>query len=177
MIQKTDHDPATEHGQIPGLVSRLRSKHGEERHHARLGLVRLGDAAVPFLAVLLEDDRWRVRREAAKALAAIASPATTDPLIRALHDESSSVRWVAAEGLVGLGPCALEGLLRELIHHGSSLRFRSAAHHVLIEEQEGPVGNILAPVLEALGRSSADGDRILAAHRSLDRLHAWCAKG
>jgi HEAT repeat protein len=174
MIAREREDTPPGGEAVPRLVLMLLKAEGPERSRIREKISRVGEAAIPTLSHLLEDGRWRIRREAVKALEAIGSAAAAEALTRALSDESSSVRWVAAEALSALGPCALEGLLRGVIDHGSSPRFRTAAHHALLGQREGPAGDLLDPVIRALERSGETCGRILAAHTVLDRLHAWC---
>jgi len=78
------------------------------------------EAAVPTLAKLVTHADERVRRAATSALAHIASPATIEPLRRALQDTSPAVRLHAATALDGprvknLVP-ALSRLLEEESH-------------------------------------------------------------
>ncbi len=41
------------------------------------------------------------------------------------------IRWLAAEGLIGLGEAGLRPLLEALVHHSDSAWLREGAHHVL----------------------------------------------
>lgn len=156
------------------LVSDLVGSDGLKRRRARAELIRIGGPAVRFLHRLLEDDRWRVRWEAAKALGAIADPASAGPLTARLDDPNSSVRWLAAEALVRLGPCCVEALLHELVRCERSPRFRHAAHHVLSGIEDEAARRIVAPVVKALAADEVSGGVILSAHRCLEHLHALC---
>ena len=69
----------------------------------------------------LKDGDWHVRKEAARLLGEIKDPCTIGPLIIALKDKDSDVRWSAAAALVKIGTPAVEpliGVLKEKDWHG-----------------------------------------------------------
>lgn len=59
----------------------------------------IGNAAVPCLAVLLNDGEWTVRYRAAEALGIIGGGAACGLLVPALQDRRDHVRYMAAKGL------------------------------------------------------------------------------
>jgi HEAT repeat protein len=135
---------------ILALVSALASEDVGVRERARFALVEKGREAVPALINALTHPKNQARWEAAKALAEIADPAAALPLVHTLEDEDAGIRWVAAEGLIAMERGALPPVLRALIDRPHSLWLREGAHHVLHELVGGPLGERLAPVLEAL---------------------------
>lgn len=72
-----------------------------------------------------------MRWEACKALVSIKDPTTAVPLVTALNDERSGVRWLAAEALIAIKNEAVAPLLHVLEEHFESLHVRRGAHHVL----------------------------------------------
>ena len=136
-------------GDLNGLAHR-------SARHARRLLVKLGEASVPPLVDALRDHDPRVRWEAAKALAEIASPANAHSkaaakaLVDALEDEEPGVRWLAAEALVFLGRASLDPLLHALLRDSGSVWLREGAHHVLRVIGRGEVAPAIEPVLRAL---------------------------
>lgn len=155
----------------PGvLIAKLSSKDGVTRMHARKMLVELGPAATPELVKWLSDPRVQLRWEATKALAEIADPEAAGALIVELKDEDFGVRWLAAEGLVRLGPDGLIPLLEALSRRLVSERFRAGAHHVIHAQMEGSLGDVLRPVLEALSGFAARESAPVAARRALAEI-------
>ena len=117
---------------IDERIADLRSKDGTVRLNSRKALVALGPTAVPALVELLRDvHRW-TRWEAAKTLGEIHAAGSAEALVTALEDPVFDIRWLAAEGLVGLGRTGLIALLKALTAKGtSSIWLRDGAHHVL----------------------------------------------
>lgn len=140
---------------LPGLVKRLSDRSGLVRERARHTLVLIGSPAVPLLLELVESRAKRPRWEAAKALASIADPSSVSALVQLLSDPESDIRWIAATGLIRLGPRTLPDVLRFLIENPDSVDIRRAVHHVLYELAiENPVvEESVAPVLKVLGET------------------------
>jgi HEAT repeat protein len=155
---------------IGALVARLSSKDGVTRLRARRALVSLGPPATEELTAVLADPRVQVRWEATKALSEIADPGAAGALVKMLRDEDFGVRWLAAEGLVRLGRDGLVPLLEALSGRLTSERFRAGAHHVIHGQLEGSDGEILRPVLEALGGFAARESAPVAARQALAAL-------
>lgn len=152
------------------LVARLSSRDGVTRMRARRALVGLGPSATEELTAVLADPRVQVRWEATKALSEIADPATADALVKMLRDEDFGVRWLAAEGLARLGRDGLVPLLEVLSRQLVSERFRAGAHHVIHAQLEGSDGEIVRPVLDALGGFTPRESAPVAARRALAAL-------
>ena len=120
-----------ERKKLDALVAELSSKDSNARRHARTELVKAGADAVIPLAELIHEKDHKLRWEVVKTLSEINSFAAAGPLIEALKDEKSDVRWIAAEGLVHLGKEILPTLMHGIIEHYKSNDFRSGVHHVL----------------------------------------------
>jgi len=116
---------------IARLIVLLNDPDQAKRRQARLGLMALGQAAMPSILNTLkfgpENSRWQV----AKALSQLADPSTAPALVQALRDHSFGVRWLAAEGLTAMSCDGLEPLLAGLICDADSVWLREGAHHVL----------------------------------------------
>jgi hypothetical protein len=117
--------------QVSGLIAALDDSSQQKRREARLKLMAMGQVAMPAILSALfrgpENSRW----QAAKALSQLRDPATAPALVKALQDNSFGVRWLAAEGLIGMGCAGLEPLLEGLICEVTSVWLRDGAHHIL----------------------------------------------
>lgn len=69
---------------------------------------------------------WETRMEAAERLAKIDDPATIHPLIQALGDRDSFVRWKAVRGLKEKGRSATEALIQALNDDDTAIRIGAA---------------------------------------------------
>ncbi len=116
---------------IESLIKDLMSDDGVVRNKARLELVEMGECTIDFLAELVNNSNDRVRWEAIKAMGAIRTPFAIPFLVDALEDEMSSVRWLAAEGLIALKNDGIRAILEALIEPKESYLLRQGAHHVL----------------------------------------------
>lgn len=118
---------------------------------ARRALIAMGAQAIePLWAARAQADD-RTRWEITKTLAEIHDPRAADRLVQILiEDPDPGIRWLAAEGLIGLGAAGLPPLLEALIHRSDSAWLRQEAHHVLKALAAGPLEPLLRPVLQAL---------------------------
>jgi HEAT repeat protein len=137
---------------IDQLLNDLRSGDGVTRKRARETLVLIGDPAVAPLRVLLGHPDKQMRWEAAKALSAMIDPGSLDDLLQALGDQRSELRWLAAGGLIGLGPRSAAPVLRSLIQPSPSrgrlemshrIHKELSQHNDLLAELVGPVTDVL----------------------------------
>ncbi len=125
--------------QIPGelerrvraLIAELDDPDLKKRRQARLELMALGQPAMPAILLTLSTGSENARWQVAKALSQLQDPATAPALVKALRDKSFGVRWLAAEGLIGMGCDGLAPLLEGLIDDADSVWLREGAHHVL----------------------------------------------
>jgi HEAT repeat protein len=135
---------------VAELITKLGSRNGMERQHARVALVALGEPAIGPLLAALSADRDVVRWEAAKAFTDLRAARAAPGLVKALEDEDGDVRWLAAEALIGLGDVALAPLFEALMAHADSVELRESAHHVLRALNHGGLAKIVGPVLRTL---------------------------
>ena len=75
----------------------------DRRRNVLEALVQLGEAAIDPLIEALSDNKWKVRRSAAKTLGQLGNKRAVDPLIEALSDDNRYVRGSAARALGQLG--------------------------------------------------------------------------
>ena len=156
---------------ISMLVDSLKSENDVTRHDARMALVLLEKAAVPFLVLALQDVDRRARWEAAKALDEIGDSTAVPALVNALNDEDSDVRWVAADSLIKQSDAALVPLLYALKHHADSVNLRDSARHVLHRLQMvTELKPVLAGVIDALDGVEPALSVPFTAQRALDEL-------
>jgi hypothetical protein len=89
--------------------------------------------------VLLEDDSYKVRVQAAQLLGKLADPAAVGPLSRALGDPNRTVRWMAVQALARIGNPSAVPALKTLLGR----------------EQDGSVRTQIEKALAVLGPSGA----------------------
>lgn len=77
----------------------LHSPDKSVRNAATQTLAALGDAAVPLIVPLLDEDSWVLRYRACEVLGLIKNPENNFHLIRKLTDEKDHVRYMAVKGL------------------------------------------------------------------------------
>ena len=137
---------------LTDLIEALGSDDGPKRKRARETLTLLGEAAIPLLRDLLSSANKRTRWEAAKTLAAMIDPASAEALVGLVTDEYSEVRWLAASGLINLGPRSVAPVLGSLIRHPESLGNQQAARRVLrgLSSDNDVLAEIVGPVVDAL---------------------------
>lgn len=144
------NDEVPDTATVDSLVAALASNDEVERRKARQCLVSIGRPAIAPLAEAQGARDMHVRWEAVKTLAEIKDPMAAPALVQALEDHVSSVRWLAAEGLIALERDGLDVLLQALIERGDSFWLRQGAHHVLrvLVRERGL--EEMRPVLEGL---------------------------
>ncbi len=135
---------------IESLIKDLMSDDGVVRNEARLELVKMGECTIDFLAELVNNSNDRVRWEAIKAMGEIKSLLTIPFLMDALEDEMSSVRWLAAEGLIALKKDGIRAILEALIECKESYLLRQGAHHVLNDLNKKLKDNKIAELISLL---------------------------
>jgi HEAT repeat protein len=139
------------------------------------GLVRVGKPAVePLLQELRSPNEW-ARWHAAKALGGIGDVRAAGPLIAALTDDASSVRWEAVYALAQIGPSALEPLLRAIETTRVTPWFAEGVARVLSRisaDVPETTKAALAPLQQALQHQTADVEAPVQAARALEALRA-----
>ena len=157
---------------IQDLVEKLASENGVDRMQAREQLVAAGgyDVTRALIAELV-DPRQHVRWEAALALKAMADPIAALPLVHAMDDDDEDVRWVAAEGVAGLGEPGLLAVLSGLTRASKSSVYCTAAHQALRELRDhGVHREIIESVMPALEGSERNLSGPIAAYQALQKL-------
>jgi len=100
---------------------------------AREELVAKGKNIVDFLMELLNNPKHIYRWEALKTMEEIGDPISIPMFIKALEDDESDVRWIAAEGLIKLGMKSIKPLLKTLIEKSGSIFVLAGIHHVFYD--------------------------------------------
>ena len=156
---------------IRNLITTLTGQDGLARKRAREQLVEIGRPAVSSLLPLLLDKQTYVRWEAAKALSEIGDPGAAPALVKALEDDDSGIRWMAAEGLIRAEQAGLPSLLEALMEHGESIRLRDGADHVLkILAKNEQLSPQAAAVLQALHGAAPTAEIPRAAKIALETI-------
>lgn len=148
----------------------LSTDNGSARRDARQSLLAIGSPAVSALIEALKQKDDNVRREAVKALCEIGDPEVPPALIKTLEDEEFDIRWLAAEGVIGLGVSGLKPLLQALIDQGDSPLLLEGAHHVMHYMTKGGLRKYLGPVLASLEGVEPAVKAPVAAFHALEML-------
>ena len=139
---------------------------------AREKLEGMGPTAVPDLIEALKTAKGQARWELVKTLADIADPSAVQILTNMLDDEDHDIRWMAAEGLTGIGYDALKPILRYLVRNGRSLFLRHTGHYVLRQIAAKGYYPQLKPLLFAFDSPVADLEVPIAAEQLLLKLRS-----
>jgi HEAT repeat protein len=134
------------------LMEALRGEDGMGRKRARETMVLIGDEIAPRMRTLLAEGTKRERWEAAKTLAALVDPSSLDTFIQLLSERESDIRWIAADGLIALGPRVVVPLLKSLLAEPPTRGQAEMSGRVLrkLASENDVLANILAPVLEVM---------------------------
>ncbi|MGI5940606.1 MAG: HEAT repeat domain-containing protein [Thermoleophilia bacterium] len=134
------------------LVKSLGSQNGLERKRARETIVLVKEPVTPLLQSLLDEGDKRVRWEAAKTLATTIDPSAMDTLIELLTTYDSDIRWIAADGLIKLGPRTVIPLLRSLLTDKIVKGQAEMTARVLrqLATENEVLNELVTPVIEAL---------------------------
>jgi CBS domain-containing protein len=161
---------------IEALIADFHSDDGAVRAHARQSLVSLGPEAVGGLVNALNHPSVRMRWEATKTLCELQDLSAAPALVGRLEGTDSGVRWMAADGLVAMGPVVLEPVLQALIQRSDSILLREGVHRVLHGLAGRPgMQTILQPVIDGLAAVEPAVVVPLAAYRALEALRARAA--
>jgi HEAT repeat protein len=159
---------------LESLMNMLASKDGMIRRKARRSLVALGKPAVfSFIRALRNSRSDQVRWEAAKTLGAIGDTRSIPVLVKALQDSNIDVAWLAAEALGKFKKAPWPSLLRALmkVKPGSdSASLHQGAHHVLRNQKEDGLKNLLETLMGALESDTAPQLTPTAAYDILMRM-------
>jgi HEAT repeat protein len=92
-------------------------------------LIEAGAGAIPSLEALLTRADRLVRWKAVSCLAAIHRKEALGPLLKAFQDESVDVAWLAADGLLALGPAVRRDVLRSVLERPMRIATARALRH------------------------------------------------
>jgi HEAT repeat protein len=157
---------------IKELIKNLGNSDGVIRERARRKLVSIGPSAIDYLAELVYTKNEMLRWEAVKTLSEIVNPVAIPLLIDALEDDKSSIRWLAAEGLIMLGRESVKPLLEALVNRTDSVFIREGAHHFFHDLRNFLPELDLNELLRILKSSTAEHQLQLAAGDLLASLKA-----
>ena len=124
--------------------------------------------------LLLEDDSYKVRVQAAQLLGKLADPAGVEPLARALADSNKTVRWMAAQALARLGHPSAVPALKALLAREKDASVRGQAEKALAALGTGGPGKKRGPIFLTFGSfsggaSGADGTALEVLRAALRR--------
>jgi HEAT repeat protein len=152
---------------------------------------RLGPTAIPAITAALEDKRWFVQRELAKALGKIGTAAAVAPLQSLLRKSDVRVLQTAVTSLSGISDPASERALH-MVLKASTGESRAAVISSLIGlkdarvvpmlarilQDSDPFGNESALILEAIAAlATIRDDRALPQLAALARKKKWTSWG
>jgi hypothetical protein len=81
--------------------------------------------------MLLGDDSYKVRVQAAQLLGKLGDPAAAEPLVKALNDSNKTVRWMAAQSLAKLATPSAAPALKALLARERDPSVRSQVQKAL----------------------------------------------
>lgn len=143
---------------IKSLILDLCSDDGVRREKSRHSLVRMGNNAIDYLADFITSSDSLLRWEVTKTLSEIATPFAAPVLVEALEDELTSIRWIAAKGLIKLGKQGAIETLKALIENPDSPFLMEGAHHVLHDLQDKlPARKLTLELMHVLENKQIDG--------------------
>jgi HEAT repeat protein len=173
------------------LTAYQREDGGTATDRATALLVRLGRPAIPAITAGLEDTRWFVQRELAKALGKIGTAAAVPPLQTLLRRSDLRVLQTAVSSLSSIADPAAERALHTMLKAASG-EARSAVIAALVGLKDTRVVPMLARVLQDSDPFGADhpllletlaalatvrDDRAIASVTALARKKKWTAWG
>lgn len=104
----------------------------QKKTSARRYLVDMGKEILPQINKLLLSKNTHLRKEASKIIELIADKESISVLIDLLDDDDSSIRWIAAEGLIHIGRDSIVPLLNKLVQKGDNLYLKQGARHTFL---------------------------------------------
>jgi HEAT repeat protein len=139
-------------GDLDGLIRELGSKDGMARKQARESLVLVGEPAVPRLRELLTSPHKQTRWEAVKALSAIADLSSLEEFVALLDEPNADLRWLAATGLIQLGPRSVRPVLQALSDPKAPRGRLEMGRRVLgkLSSDDQVLVGIVAPLMEVI---------------------------
>jgi HEAT repeat protein len=135
------------------LLDNLTGSDGMARQRARETLVLAGEQALAELRALLSSPDKQTRWEATKALATMSDAGSLDAFLALLDDQNSDIRWLAADGLIHLGPRSVRPVLQGLTGPKLTRGRLEMSHRVLgeLSSDHKLLADIIAPLMQAIG--------------------------
>lgn len=137
-------------GQATPLLLRALERFDIVSGEAVNSLIRIGNSAEPALIRELQGGTAWGRWHAARALGGIGGQQAIIPLIDALRDDDSGVRWEAVHALSAYGSAVIDPLLRALTTHVVTPWFAEGADRVLNRVATGDLHGALTILHEKL---------------------------
>lgn len=132
---------------VPAVLRAYQREDGAAGDRATALLGKFGPAAIPAIAAALEDPRWFVQRELAKALGKIGTAAAVPPLQSLLRRSDVRVLQTAVSSLSGISDPAAEKALH-MVLKASTGDARGAVIGALVGLKDARVVPMLARVLQ-----------------------------
>ena len=126
----------TSEKEIKELMEILGDEDGSKRKNARKKLIEIGENSLHHIKNLLNHPKHVYRWEAMKVMEGIGVPELIPVFLKALEDEKSDIRWIAAEGLIKIGKYSVRPLLKHVSENYDSIFVLNGAHHVIYELEE-----------------------------------------
>lgn len=176
---------------IPAVLGVYQREDGAITDRATAILIRFGPAAIPALASALEDKRWFVQREIAKALGKIGTPAAVPPLQSLLRKSDTRVLQAAVSSLSTINDPSAEKALHTVLRAATG-EARAAVIASLVAlkdarvvpmlgrvlQDSDPFGDEAALIFDTLtALSSMRDDRAVPQIAALARHRRWLAWG
>jgi HEAT repeat protein len=157
------------------LIENLTNSDLKQRLNAQYKLISRGHEAVPALLEALKDNDPHLRSNAAQVLAVVADPTAAEGLAAALDDDEDPVRWVAAEGLIALGPFGLQAALHALLNADTiSPQLRAAVRHILLRLRDAEGMEVITrPLLAAIHEFEMNEKILVEAYRALTAIEGY----
>lgn len=155
---------------LPALLDALTTAFDPRETIAAEALVDLGAESVPGLTAMLDHGDPGIRWRAARCLTKVAQAGhaeTLAGLIKAFHDDSPDVAWVAADGLLALGPGVSVKVLRSVLAEpltGGTIR---ALH---LYAQEAAPAQVFRPLAAATKGPAVGPSTLMAVDKALRTL-------
>lgn len=108
---------------VDRIAEALTSTNDDVRYWVTRILESVGEAGMPYLVRALSDKNKNIRFFAAKALGSSSNTDVIRHLIKALSDESWSVRRAASESIISLERISIDQLLRNMSNDNEDIRF------------------------------------------------------
>ena len=155
---------------IPALLAAYqREDGGGATDRATALLISLGPPAIPAITAALDDKRWFVQRELAKALGKIGTSAAVQPLQSLLRRSDVRVLQTAVTALSGIHDPAAERALHTVLKAASG-DARAAVISALVGLKDARIVPMLARVLQESDPFSDDHSLILETLAALSML-------